>query len=191
MKKLRLVESILILIMVLALLTTGIYAWIIARFASEPIIFTSGSITMDAGFYSANDSNKDGVLDGGYTEITESGIDFINLMPGQIYTFRLIVENTGTADGRLQISIKDIIPSNSALYELLTIEFVHPVTSIPTAIDLDASTITLFTNYTLVYDTTLTFDFTIEVKPTIDNTLHNESISIGYLALKLDQITNP
>lgn len=188
MKKLRLLESILILIMVVALLTTGIFAWIIARFQSEPVIFTSGDISMNANFYVANDTNKDGVLDGGYTEITTAGIDFTNLMPGQIYTFRLIIENTSTEDGHLDITVKDIIPSNSGLFNLLSLDFIHPTTAVNTSINLDSASEILFSNYVLTYQETLTFDFTIQIEPTLDNSLHGESISIGYFEVRLDQI---
>lgn len=188
MKKLRLIESIVIFVMVLALLTTGIFAWIIARFQSDPVIFTSGSITLNAQLYTANDANKDGVLDGGFTEITAAGIDFENLMPGQVYTFRLIIENTGTADGHLDITVKDILPTNIALFNLLTIDFIHPTTLINTSLDLNSSNVVLFSNYVLTYEGTLTFDFTIQVEPTINNTLHGESITLGYFEVRLDQI---
>lgn len=191
MKKIRLVESILILIMVLALLTTGIYAWIIARFASDPIIFTSGSITVDADFYVANDANKDGLLDGGYTEITSGGIDFTNLIPGQIYTFRLIVENTGTANGTLSVQLSDIIPSNPTLYNLMVLNYTNPTTSNLEVVSLDALDVPLFNNYVLEMDEILTLDFTIKIEPTINNTLHNSTISISYIEVRLDQIVNP
>lgn len=188
MKKLRLIESIVIFVMVLALLTTGIFAWIIARFQSEPVVFTSGAITVDAALYSANDANYDGVLDGGYTEITAAGIDFTNLMPGQVYTFRLIIDNTGTADGHLDLTVKDILPTDNALFNLLTIDFVHPTTSVNTSLDLDSTDVILFSNYVLPFEGSLTFDFTIQIEPTINNTLHSESITIGYFEVRLDQI---
>lgn len=188
MKKLRLLESILILIMVLALISTGIFAWIIARFQSEPVIFTSGSITMNANFYVANDTNKDGVLDGGYTEITAGGIDFINLMPGQIYTFRIVIENTGTESGHLDLTAKDIIPTDPALFNLLTLDFIHPTTLLSSSVALDSAEAVIFSNYELLYQGTLTFDFTIQIEPTINNTLHSESITIGFFEARLDQI---
>ncbi len=188
MNKIRFIESIMILIMVLALLTTGIFAWIIARFQSEPVIFTSGSITVDAQLYTANDANKDGILDGGYTEITSAGIDFTNLMPGQVYTFRLIIENTGTAPGHLDITVKDILPSNLALFNLLTVDFIHPTTLVNTSLDLNSTEVVFFSNYVLDFEGTLTFDFTIQIEPEINNTLHSESITIGYFEVRLDQI---
>ncbi len=188
MKKLRLIESIVILIMVLALLTTGIFAWIIARFQSEPVIFTSGSIAVDAQLFIANDANRDGTLDGGYTEITSAGIDFVNLMPGQIYTFRLIIDNTGTAPGHLDITVKDILPTDTDLFNLMTIDFIHPTTLTNTSLDLNSADVILFSNYVLSFEGTLTFDFTIQIEPTINNDLHNESIQIGYFEIRLDQI---
>lgn len=188
MKKIRLLESILILIMVLALIGTGIFAWIIARFQSEPVIFTSGEITMNANFYVANDTNKDGILDGGYTEVTSGGIDFTNLMPGQIYTFRIIIENTGTESGHLDLTAKDILPSDVLLFDLLTLDFTNPTTLLSSSVALDSAQVVIFSNYELAYQGTLTFDFTIHIEPTINNTLHGESITIGYFEVRLDQI---
>lgn len=191
MKKIRLIESIVILVMVLALLTTGIFAWIIARFASEPIIFTSGSIKMEASFYQANDANLDGILDGGYTQITTGGLPLDDLMPGQTYTFRLVIVNQSTTDGHLTVTLKDIIPTNVTLYNLLTLNYINPITTSPASMALDTANETVFTNYVLTFGETLTFDFTIYVEPTINNTLHNESIEIGYIEIRLDQIVNP
>lgn len=191
MKKIRLIESIVILVMVLALLTTGIFAWIIARFASEPIIFTSGSIKMEASFYQANDANLDGILDGGYTQITSGGLPLDDLMPGQTYTFRLVIVNMGTHAGKLSLNMNDITPSNSALFSLLALQYTMPGTSTLVTMNLDSSNKTLFTNYVLDFEGTLTFDFTIEVKSTINNALQGESISIGHLSIRLDQIINP
>ena len=188
MKKLRLLESILILIMVLALLTTGIFAWIIARFQSEPVIFTSGSIAMNANFYVANDTNKDGVLDGGYTEITAGGIDFINLMPGQVYTFRIIIENISTEPGHLDLTAKGILPSDLLLFDLLRLDFTNPSNSVSASVALNSAEEVIFSNYVLDYQETLTFDFKISIEPDIDNTLHGQSITIGYFEARLDQI---
>lgn len=191
MKKIRFIESIVILVMVLALLTTGIFAWIIARFASEPIIFTSGSIKMEASFYQANDANLDGILDGGYTQITTGGLPLDDLMPGQTYTFRLVIVNESTTNGHLTITLKDIVPTQAALYNLLTLNYINPVSTNQTTIALDSLNEILFADYVLTFGETLTLDFTIQVEPTINNTLHNESIEIGYIEIRLDQIVNP
>lgn len=188
MKKIRLIESIVILVMVLALLTTGIFAWIIARFGSEPIIFTSGSIKMEAAFYQANDANLDGILDGGYTQITTGGLQLNDLMPGQTYTFRLVIVNMGTHAGSLSLNMNDIVPSNIALYNLLAIEYTMPGTTNQVTMNLDDSSKIFFTDYVLDFENTLTFDFVIMVKPTINNSLQGGSISIGHLFIRLDQI---
>ena len=78
--------------------------------------------------YYGLDSDFDGELDDGtYAEITTAGIGFTNVIPGQIYTYRLVVRNMGTVDGILSISINDII-ATAGMYEGFSVSFTDPET---------------------------------------------------------------
>ncbi|MDY0211166.1 MAG: hypothetical protein RBQ91_07180 [Acholeplasma sp.] len=191
MKKIHLIMSSLVLIAILILLSTVIYGWIISTFRSEPIIVESGSLTMDSAFYIGSDTDKDGVLDEQlYTLITEAGITFNAAMPGEIYTYKLEITNTGSTTGYLSIKANDVLPSIESLYNLLSVKFTDPKTLLPVELDLNAASIELFNDYLMSSNQTLSFVFQIYVKPSLDYSVQNESISIGYFELTLNQIEN-
>ncbi|MDY0346809.1 MAG: hypothetical protein RBQ70_03980 [Acholeplasma sp.] len=192
MKQRGVLQSLIVFSLVLALFSLATYAWIIATFKSDPIIVESGTLTVEAQLFEAADLNQDGILDAGpvYTEITTGFMIFANVIPGQTYTYRITVTNTGSTNGYLTIKANDIIPSNSELYNLLQLNYINPVTSSPTSLNLDAETFTMFSDYELAASAQFSLDFTIYIKPTINNALQDEYISIGHFEIILNQIDN-
>jgi uncharacterized repeat protein (TIGR01451 family) len=180
--------SIVLFSAILVLVALFSYAWIIATFKSDPIIVETGTLDLDYTLSIANDTNHDGILDGGYVEITAGGLTFNEVTPGMVYTYRLELTNLGSINGHLDISIQDILPSSVGMNQALIIKYINPVTSLPVETLLDSSTETLFQNYVLISTGSLIFDFTITINPELGNINQSESILISYFELRLDQI---
>lgn len=192
MKHFTLIKSLILFVVVLTVFSVVTYAWIIATFKSEPIIVESGTLSVTANFFIGDDDNKDGTLNPGstYTAITAGGLSFDNAIPGETYTYRLTIKNTGNTDGFLTLMVNDIIATNPALLNLLSLHYATPITTASVELDLDSPTLSLFKDHTLVAGQTLTLDFTIHIKPTINDNLQNESITIGHFEVILNQILN-
>lgn len=193
MKHLTLTKSLIIFVIVLTLFSVATYAWIIATFKSNPIIVEAGTLTVTTNFFIGEDDNKDGTLNPGgvYTPITTGGLAFDNTIPGEVYTYRLAIQNTGNTNGFLTLKVNDIIATNPALLNLLLLNYTNPTTTASVALDLNNISLELFKNHVLTAGQTLTLDFTIYIKPTINNTLQNESITIGHFEVILNQIATP
>lgn len=192
MKQRGVLKSLIVFSLVLALFSLASYAWIIATFKSDPIIVESGTLIAEAQLFEAEDSNQDGILDAGpvYTEITTGFMIFADVIPGQTYTYRIIVSNIGTTDGFLTIKATEIDPSDDALFNLLQLNYTNPTNGDNIELDLNTTSHTLFSDLLVESNTQYTMDFTIYIKPTIDNTLHNAHISIGHFEVILNQIEN-
>lgn len=191
MRKQNFIASIIMLVSVVILLSGIVFAWIISTFKSDPILIESGTVTMESSFYQGVDSNKDGTLDDGtYTVITEAGLDFGAVIPGEVYSYKIVVENTGSITGYLSIDIKDIIPSDPALFNLLSIRYLDPNTNLESEINLSTTNVSLFEDYEMASDAIYDFLFQIYVKPSLDYTIQGESIIITQFELTLNQIEN-
>lgn len=192
MKHFTLIKSMILFMVVLSVFSIVTYAWIIATFKSDPIIVESGTLTVTSNFFIADDDNKDGILNPGstYTAITTGGLSFDNAIPGETYTYRLAIKNTGNTDGFLTLKVNDIIATNPALLNLLSLHYTNPITTSSVELDLDSLTLDLFKDHILIAGQTLTLNFTIHIKPTINDNLQNESIAIGHFEVILNQIAN-
>lgn len=192
MKHFTLIKSMILFMVVLSVFSIVTYAWIIATFKSDPIIVESGTLTVTSNFFIADDDNKDGILNPGstYTAITTGGLSFDNAIPGETYTYRLAIKNTGNTDGFLTLKVNDIIATNPALLNLLSLHYTNPITTSSVELDLDSLTLDLFKDHTLIAGQTLILNFTIHIKPTINDNLQNESIAIGHFEVILNQIAN-
>ena len=192
MKHFTLIKSMILFMVVLSVFSIVTYAWIIATCKSDPIIVESGTLTVTSNFFIADDDNKDGILNPGstYTAITTGGLSFDNAIPGETYTYRLAIKNTGNTDGFLTLKVNDIIATNPALLNLLSLHYTNPITTSSVELDLDSLTLDLFKDHTLIAGQTLILNFTIHIKPTINDNLQNESIAIGHFEVILNQIAN-
>ena len=167
---------------------TAVLAWTIVRRDTEQIIIQTGTLESEVTFLIANDANKDGNLDGGFEAIQDGNIYFARVTPGEIYTYRLIIENIGSIDGYLQVSVKDLFVTDVGLFDALSIHFEDPMTEQNVSLDLDDETVLLFSEYVLERENTFTFDFTIQIKTTVTSALSNEQITLGAFEVRLDQI---
>ena len=66
------------------------YAWFVTLEKTEPIIINTGSSPRGLQVLPRHRLRLDGVLDeGAYEEITAAHLHFVNVIPGQIHTFKL------------------------------------------------------------------------------------------------------
>ncbi|MFA6626949.1 MAG: hypothetical protein WCQ80_04055 [Bacilli bacterium] len=185
---------ILFLMMILTVLLTVYitYAWFTVTEKSQPIIISTGSLKQSSRFYVGIDSNYDGVLDdGSYQELVHGGFEVSALIPGQIYTFKIVVINEGTVDGNLSVTMNNIITTNDDILSEFLLSYVNPVTGLTVDKTLDErinQDIDLFLNKTVLKDSGLfEFDFTIEALGTIPSTLRNVNLTITNYIISLVQ----
>jgi hypothetical protein len=122
--KARVIQLGLMIISTAILLVFVTFAWFATIEKTDPIIITTGTLKIESHFYKGIDSNLDGILDkvmdndtlvDHYEEVTEEGLIFDNVIPGQIYTFRFTFKNNGSIDGVLSVDALDIIDNFNLL----------------------------------------------------------------------------
>ncbi len=183
--KRTLIYSVFTVIVAFFLTVIIVLAWFMVSEKTEPIIITTGALRTECSFYYGRDSDFDGELDDGtYVEITEAGIEFFNVTPGQIYTYRIVARNLGTVDGLLSITINDIIATDARMYEGFTVMFSDPETK---EIALLNGDLPLFTDLILPEGETYVFDFLIKINETISSELKYDTLTITNFIVRLDQ----
>jgi uncharacterized repeat protein (TIGR01451 family) len=174
------------MIMTLILSVVVSYAWFIMIKRTEPIVIQTGSLTTLCTFYYGIDSNYDGVLDdGAYEEIMTENITFSNTAPGQVYTYKIVIKNTGSIPGFLNVTMNDIIATTPSMIDGFSLSFQNPLPKQFNQID---SNLTLFSDYILNENTTFDFVFQIRVKDTVSSALRFESLTIKHFTISLNQI---
>lgn len=200
----RLKLFMLFLMMILTMLLTVYitYAWFNVTKESKPIIITTGSVKQNSHYYVGVDSNYDGTLDKDendqdiYQEVFQGGFTMQSAIPGQIFTFKLIIINDGTVDGNLSITMNDITVLGEAeggvsLLQYFEVSYTNPTTSLPIDITLDNrvnNDILLFSGLTLLTNTGyFEFDFTIKALETIPTNLGGVQLKISNYIISLVQ----
>lgn len=183
--KRTLLYSIFTVIVAFFLTVVIVLAWFMVSEKTEPVVITTGALRARCNLYYGLDSDFDGELDDGtYAEITTAGIEFTNVIPGQIYTYRLVVMNMGTVDGILSISINDIIATAAGMYEGFSVSFTDPETKDLAFVNGDLE---LFTELFLAEGDTYEFNFLIKINETISAEFRYESLTITNFIVRLDQ----
>ena len=183
--KRTLLYSIFTVIVAFFLTVVIVLAWFMVSEKTEPVVITTGALRARCNLYYGLDSDFDGELDDGtYAEITTAGIEFTNVIPGQIYTYRLVVRNMGTVDGILSISINDIIATAAGMYERFSVSFTDPETKDLAFVNGDLE---LFTELFLAEGDTYEFNFLIKINETISAEFRYESLTITNFIVRLDQ----
>ncbi|HHZ18696.1 MAG: hypothetical protein ACOX5N_02750 [Bacilli bacterium] len=183
--KRTLLYSIFTVIVAFFLTVVIVLAWFMVSEKTEPVVITTGALRARCNLYYGLDSDFDGELDDGtYAEITTAGIEFTNVIPGQIYTYRLVVRNMGTVDGILSISINDIIATAAGMYEGFSVSFTDPETKDLAFVNGDLE---LFTELFLAEGDTYEFNFLIKINETISAEFRYESLTITNFIVRLDQ----
>lgn len=118
-----------ILTILLALYST--LAWFKMIETTEPILINTGSLRVESKFYFGVDQNDNGTIeDNEYDEVTEGSLPLYNVIPGNKFYYRITVENKGTIDGFLSISINDIKADVESMLAGFKIKYIDPTSVI-------------------------------------------------------------
>lgn len=144
-------------ITILLTASTVVFAWFTLVERTQPILIYSGSIKLSANLYLVEDETTK-------TEITES-YAFNNVIPGDIYTFELVVKNDGSLNGDLVIDFsfdksKELLLEHFSIKYLLQEETFNSLFKIEEELDKRSA---------------ITITFYVEVLPTLEN----DMIAIG------------
>ena len=98
-----------ILAALLVLLAAASYAWFVTGAKVDGIIIQTGYIDTEVKLYSVSDFNLDGVFDldesGEVIAVPITEIEIADMNPGEKFTYRIDITNTGNIDGILTVSI--------------------------------------------------------------------------------------
>lgn len=126
MKK-KLLISIIMLILSLIMVTTTILGWFLSGAFFDDIIITTGVIKVEGVLYYIHDFDKNGILDvvdgeNVYTSISSPNI--VDFKPGEMYSYKIDIENKGNIDGLLTVyfigipeGMEEVLSYNSIVYD--------------------------------------------------------------------------
>lgn len=192
----KLFMMILMMILTASLTVYITYAWFTMSEKSRPIIITTGSLKQSSHFYVGVDENYDGTLEGGYTELIHGNYSISAVIPGQIYTFKIIVINDGSVSGKLSIKMNNIITDNPQLLEYFELSYINPhnntmvtrsLVSIP---EVDPEQDIILVNELVVASDGAPYelDFTIHALNTIPSNLGSVTLNISNYIITLVQL---
>lgn len=192
MKKMSKITLLIIAMMLTMVLTIYItFAWFDLTKETKPIIINTGSLRLDSKLFFGIDTNYDGVLDDNqYTEVTEGGIEFTNVTPGQIYTFKMFVQNKGTIPGELSITINDLTYVDQDILQGFSLEYKDPQTQevvikgFDEAVDND---LMMVDKFLLDKQEIIEIDFQIRITSKVGNNNQNEKLIITNYVITLNQ----
>lgn len=188
-RQFRIIQLLLMLVCTIVLFIFVAFAWYISLDKTNPIIINTGSLRADCKFYRGIDSNYDGELDDeSFIEITEADLHFVNVIPGQIYTFKLSVTNIGTISGFLSVRMNNIITEDEDLLNYFNVSFVEPTETEIIFSAAEDGKLELFNKYILEPETTFDFIFQIKVGNFSGDNFHLKSLTIEHFIVDLIQI---
>lgn len=188
-RQFRIIQLLLMLVCTIVLFIFVAFAWYISLDKTDPIIINTGSLRADCKFYRGIDSNYDGELDDeSFIEITEADLHFVNVIPGQIYTFKLSVTNIGTISGFLSVRMNNIITEDEDLLNYFNVSFVEPTETEIIFSAAEDGKLELFNKYILEPETTFDFIFQIKVGNFSGDNFHLKSLTIEHFIVDLIQI---
>lgn len=184
MKKTTFIAKILLFILTLsAFLGSAIFAWVSFVDKSQPIMLYSGRLNAEAKLFILEDPNYDGEdVNNEYTEITNA-YQISHVQPGQIYSFKLEVNNTGTIPAHLKVFLEIDDTSNEGLLDVIHIAFNEPF-----YMNQRLESMYLFEEQPILKLETYVFYFNIVITEFLGNVYSGQSVVIKNLIITLDQI---
>lgn len=190
--------GLLVLTIILTFFTT--FAWFSLRHRSEDILFTTGTVKVDANFYSAIDEMHQGLDFMSYDYIEHTGpMEFTSCVPGEIYTFKITVKNVGTIKSNMKITFDEIdvtinmsdLTKSEILssFNLSYIDYTLPDDNNLVSKYLDEAPIVSLKNYILNANGELEFYFRIKIEGenTSNSKLLGVQVTIGKILVELRQ----
>jgi len=188
-RQFRIIQLLLMLVCTIGLFFFVTFAWYVSLDKTDPIIINTGSLRVECKFYRGIDSNYDGDLDDdSYVEITEADLHFVNVIPGQVYTFKLTVTNIGTVSGFLSVRMNDIFTEEEELLNYFIVSFSEPTETEILLSAAEAGRLELFNKYILEAETTFQFIFQIKVGNISDDKFHLKTMTIEHFIVDLIQV---
>lgn len=184
MKKTTFIAKILLFILTLsAFLGSAIFAWVSFVDKSQPIMLYSGRLNAEAKLFILDDPNFDDEdVNNEYTEITNA-YQISHVQPGQIYSFKLEVKNTGTIPAHLKVFLEIDDTSNEGLLDVIHIAFNEPI-----YMNQRLESMYLFEEQPILKLETYVFYFNIVITEFLGNVYSGQSVVIKNLIITLDQI---
>lgn len=186
-KNKKIVLSIISMALIGVTLLSTIFAWFANSDMQQPILFTTGSVEVEAALYQASYVGTEGITESTYEPVT-SNIVLDNLISGDVFRFKIVIKNNGTIPAKLTVTLQDL--PNITLRNALTLKYS----------DLDGTTLArelttfpsgnfiIAINNSLAVDAETTLYFQIDVTRRLTNAHYGQSFLINRIEVKLEQI---
>ncbi|MFA7435340.1 MAG: hypothetical protein WC006_03125 [Bacilli bacterium] len=169
-------------------LITVTFAWFIAIDKTDPIIIKSGTLKVSASLYIGLDTDEDGNVEESEYSIVEEPINLTNVLPGNIYHFKLEIENLGSVPGYLSVDAINIIYSDDIMKNTFKFDFVNPKSSEEETLFIFDEEINLFEDFVIYKESSLQFYFRIIGDEIINTDMQGHSLKLSSFLITLDQI---
>ncbi|MCK9470984.1 MAG: hypothetical protein M0Q88_04445 [Bacilli bacterium] len=169
-------------------LITVTFAWFIAIDKTDPIIIKSGTLKVSASLYIGLDTDEDGNVEESEYSIVEEPINLTNVLPGNIYYFKLEIENLGSVPGHLSVDAINIIYSDDIMKNTFKFDFVNPKSSEEETLFIFDEEINLFEDFVIYKESSLQFYFRIIGDEIINTDMQGHSLKLSSFLITLDQI---
>lgn len=169
-------------------LITVTFAWFIAIDKTDPIIIKSGTLKVSASLYIGLDTDEDGNVEESEYSIVEEPINLTNVLPGNIYYFKLEIENLGSVPGHLSVDAINIIYSDDIMKNTFKFDFVNPKSSEEETLFIFDEEINLFEYFVINKESSLQFYFKIIGDEIINTDMQGHSLKLSSFLITLDQI---
>ena len=169
-------------------LITVTFAWFIAIDKTDPIIIKSGTLKVSASLYIGLDTDEDGNVEESEYSIVEEPINLTNVLPGNIYYFKLEIENLGSVPGHLSVDAINIIYSDDIMKNTFKFDYVNPKSSEEETLFIFDEEINLFENFVINKESSLQFYFKIIGDEIINTDMQGHSLKLSSFLITLDQI---
>ena len=169
-------------------LITVTFAWFIAIDKTDPIIIKSGTLKVSASLYIGLDTDEDGNVEESEYSIVEEPINLTNVLPGNIYYFKLEIENLGSVPGHLSVDAINIIYSDDIMKNTFKFDFVNPKSSEEETLFIFDEEINLFEDFVIYKESSLQFYFKIIGDEIINTDMQGHSLKLSSFLITLDQI---
>ncbi|HON64532.1 MAG: hypothetical protein PHG08_05835 [Bacilli bacterium] len=185
----RLVVMVLFICLTIVFSVSVSYAWFVRTEYTNPVIINTGSLIASATLCRETET--------GFVEVTNTGYEFKDIVPGHQFNFKISITNEGTVSGILKLMVGQITGDLEAA-DILSLVFVDPSSETDEATELKLSEIledgnnsVLFSGYVLGPSETLDFEFSLRVENTSLDIYQGKQISISRYTIHLVQIGAP
>lgn len=176
-KRIRKIQIFVILLTSFLMFGSVTFAWYAKVEQTDIIKIESASLKVDAKLYFAGNDNSNPF------NLVSDQLAINEILPGEVFYFKLIVKNEGTIKGNLSVKIGEVIPSlnlDSGLFTYIVDDTVTDIDFINDNILLNSKELDVLE----VYE----FYFQIGASGLMTEEYQGESLRINSIIIKIDQI---